>query len=658
MKRLVLGLLVVASTLQGFSKEINIEEAKLVSESFFKATSKADLIVEEAVVFQSNKVPLTYVVNFKPEGWALVSADDRAPAILGYSSKGHFDTKEVKSLPFYFWFKGYADQISALILSNTPEIVHPSWTEIKTSKYTKTVEAVEPLIQVLWNQGAGWNKFCPADVNGPGGHAYAGCVAVAMAQCMSVYQHPTQGYSSHSYNHETYGTQYANFGETTYDWANMENEGATDAVALLLYHLGVSVNMGYAADGSGAMSSSVPGAIKSYFDYSNSAQFISRADYPTEGEWEGILIDQLSKGHPIYYSGDGGDGEAGHAFNIDGVNSNGAFHFNFGWSGSYNGYYFVTSIAPGSYNFTFNQDAVINFMPRDNTPQDISLSNSTVEEGMPTGTVVGKIIVTDETPDDTFTYDISGPIGFDGEQVSVPFAEQEGNLVTTQALDYNYISRYEIIIKATDKTGLSVEKNVFVNIDPNSAPTNINIINSAIYDTTTIGSYIAKLSTVDKDEGDTFTYTFENNENSDLSKDNNKFTISNDSLYSNYDFNNYSNTECNIYIKSKDKKGESVAKVFTLTINKTTGLVYSNLESDIQLYPNPTTDYITISGATENNYIKSIYLYNTVGNLCKVIDVNEKEINIDLSDYHSGVYFMKIKLMNGAHKTIKVIKKN
>ena len=380
MKRLVLSFLVLVNVFQGFSKGVDIEEAKWVAKKYVETLSKADLSVNRAVVFQSNNEVLTYVVNFKPEGWAIVSADDRAPAILGYSNTGHFDTEEVKGLPFYFWFEGYADQISDLISSKAPEIEHSSWTEIKTSKYTKTVTPVLPLIEVEWNQGSGWNAYCPVDANGPGGHAYAGCVAVAMAQCMSVYQHPTQGYGSHSYNHETYGTQYANFGEATYDWANMENTGASDAVAFFLYHLGVSVDMGYDADGSGAFSHDVPEAIKKYFDYSSTAEYISRASYTVEGEWENILIEQLQEGHPIYYSGDGGDGQAGHAFNIDGVNSNGAFHFNFGWSGSYNGYFFLTSITPGSSDFTFDQGAVINFMPRDNAPYDIVLSNNKIEE--------------------------------------------------------------------------------------------------------------------------------------------------------------------------------------------------------------------------------------------------------------------------------------
>ncbi len=61
-------------------------------------------------------------------------------------------------------------------------------TSLKRS--TLEYDTINPFIKVKWNQGAGWNMFCPMDEDGPGGHAYVGCVAVAMAQAMSVYEYP------------------------------------------------------------------------------------------------------------------------------------------------------------------------------------------------------------------------------------------------------------------------------------------------------------------------------------------------------------------------------------------------------------------------------------------------------------------------------------
>ena len=51
----------------------------------------------------------------------------------------------------------------------------------------------------------------------------------------------------HSYNTENYGTLSANFEATTYDWSNMPNalSGSNNAIATLMFHCGVGVEMQY-----------------------------------------------------------------------------------------------------------------------------------------------------------------------------------------------------------------------------------------------------------------------------------------------------------------------------------------------------------------------------------------------------------------------------
>lgn len=95
--------------------------------------------------------------------------------------------------------------------------------------------------------------------------------------------YPTTGQGSYTYTHSTYGEQSVNFGETTYDWDNMPNaisgnssQTSIDAVATLIYHCGVAVNMNYGTDGSGASSTLVPAALIDYFRYAPSASYVSR----------------------------------------------------------------------------------------------------------------------------------------------------------------------------------------------------------------------------------------------------------------------------------------------------------------------------------------------------------------------------------------------
>ena len=474
MKRLLFAFVFVLGALVTGAKEVPMQVAKDFAIKYMAVNGKNGIKSSEISVFQKGDVAYTYIVNFAPEGWALVSADDRVQSVIAYSHTGKFDTVGIKELPFYYWFENYANQIKSVIKTKST-YVHPSWNAQNSS--AKGVKAVEPLINVTWDQGAGWNQSCPVDTRGPGGRVYAGCVAVAMAQCMSVYKHPTTGYGLKQYTHSVYGSQSANFGSTTYNWDLMSNTSANEHVALLLYHLGVSVSMNYGYDGSGAYSSNVPAAISSYFDYSSKSKYIKKSNY-TDTEWQDILVEELQNGRPVYYSGD--DGSSGHAFNIDGVNSQGAFHFNWGWSGGYNGYFVLSSLNPGTHNFTQNQGAVIGFAPRDHKPYGITISNTSVKENLPVNSVVGYLVALDETPDDTHTFEIVSPPDFFGNPSTVPFTVGSNNtMVTTEVLRYSIINMYEIIVKVTDKTGYKYEQNFVVNVlknSPNSVETD-NLVN-------------------------------------------------------------------------------------------------------------------------------------------------------------------------------------
>jgi hypothetical protein len=231
------------------------------------------------------------------------------------------------------------------------------------------VKSVSPLLVTLWDQDWPWNHYCPSDPSGPGGHVYAGCGAVAMAQVMKYWSHPVQGEGQNSYYHPDYGTQSANFGATTYDWANMSNTNATSASKTLLYHCGVAIYMDYGPNGSGAYPSDLVPAFENFFRYDNDANFKWK-QYYASSTWENLVRTELDNGRPLVYIG---YGTGGHAFNLDGYQGTNHFHFNWGWSGYYNGYYYLNDLTPGGYNFTNDQGGVFNLFPEpgsDTTPPD------------------------------------------------------------------------------------------------------------------------------------------------------------------------------------------------------------------------------------------------------------------------------------------------
>ena len=97
-----------------------------------------------------------------------------------------------------------------------------------------------------------FNLQCPYDNNGPGDHAVVGCAAVGMGQLMHYWQHQQVGIGSHSYAHFNYGFIEADFENTNYNFSNMEDLTGNDDVQQLLFHAGVSVEMDYGPQGSGA----------------------------------------------------------------------------------------------------------------------------------------------------------------------------------------------------------------------------------------------------------------------------------------------------------------------------------------------------------------------------------------------------------------------
>jgi hypothetical protein len=455
MNRILLSFALILFSLSASANyTVSESDAQKYANNFMSIYSKNELSEAQITHFNgtSSKTVVAYIINYYPEGWIIISADKRVVPVLAYSKEGEFVIEGLDALPFYFWFEQYQKEIEWIKSSKISQI-HPDWTSLKTPIKSS---AVEPLIKAKWNQNQGWNQFCPEDAAGPGGRVYAGCVAVAMGQAMSVYKHPNKGVGSKNF-YSPFGTLTANFGETQYKWNLMSNTQANEHSALLLYHLGISVDMGYSASGSGAFSASVPGALKTYFDYSKDVKIVAKNNYSDEA-WQSLMANELLAGRPVYYSGNSGTGQAGHAFNLDGTDGGGRFHFNWGWSGSYDGYYFLSSLTPGNNIFTVSQQAVINISLRNHNPTDLFLSNNIIDEGLPAGSVVGTITVEDDTPNDSHTFTVRGQENIFGFISPVPFDIENNKLITTEKLDFKITKSYNIVIEVVDMQGNVFEK--------------------------------------------------------------------------------------------------------------------------------------------------------------------------------------------------------
>ena len=371
MKKLSLALvLLLTSFLEGFSQdhfEINAQQAFQMAQSFLQTRSKlpsGDL----TLVKQSN----IFVYDIGDQGFVIISGDKVLPPILGYSLTGSFPSLEDAPEHFSSWIHHYEEMIDFAHekdLKPEPSILK-AWEEASHGVFgNREATSIDPLITTFWNQDCFYNEYCPYtggsgwwDGGGPCGHTYAGCVACAMAQVMKYWNHPAQGYGSHSYTHATYGVQTADFGNTVYHWDQMPSMiySHNDAIATLMYHCGVSVDMNYGPDGSGAQSAAVETALRSYFGYCG-AKYREKSKY-THENWIAMLKAELDLLHPMYYSGS--SGSAGHAFVCDGYDDNDLFHFNFGWSGSGDSFYSLYDVN----GYAGNQAVVLNIIPMDIRP--------------------------------------------------------------------------------------------------------------------------------------------------------------------------------------------------------------------------------------------------------------------------------------------------
>ena len=430
MRRILLlsvSLLLAVTTV--FAERVSQADAALVANNFMNPTSVSGVkkaparpMVLKAAAADDNQF---YVYeNASGEGWVMVAADDAITPILAYSKTGTFKT-ENQPANVKTWLGKYDTFIKKVeedgLVAN--EETSAMWNRLRKSPPSTPGGnvVVDMLVQTQWDQDDPYWKLTPGSGSDK---AYTGCVATAMAQVMKYWEWPKKGTGSHTYqpvmdifdNDDNYlrtdtiypGFLTVKFGETTYDWDNMLNKytsSATpaqeNAVATLMYHCGVSAEMQYggdAYDGSGTYTinygdwddpTCAQNSFPKYFGYKRDGltsyyrdgytyQGTKYYDSWTDAAWTAMIKGELDKHHPIMYDGSGKKG--GHSFICDGYDDQNYFHFNWGWSGSNDGWYKLDNLVPGSggagggsYNFTNTQGVIIGIVP-DKTFADVTIT--------------------------------------------------------------------------------------------------------------------------------------------------------------------------------------------------------------------------------------------------------------------------------------------
>ena len=241
---------------------------------------------EPAIIVYTHKMPRSnraafYIVNVGDDAFVLVSADDVAQQVLGYSFSKNFPVGadgSVKLPPHVkSFFDDLAAQMEAAANGETNGVAKVK--RMSNRRAASLPTSVDPLLTTTWDQGQYYNALCPEDVNGPDGHVWAGCVATAMAQIVKFWGNPMQGRGTHGYN-SNFGWLEVNFEDSNFDYATMPNEltaestaAQINAVATLMYQCGVACNMAYGAMESSSFDVDARAGLINFFRFSPDMSF-------------------------------------------------------------------------------------------------------------------------------------------------------------------------------------------------------------------------------------------------------------------------------------------------------------------------------------------------------------------------------------------------
>lgn len=385
MKKFLSFIAVLAITIVTQATPRTAEEALRIAQSFITevpslangksvrlslaTTIHAETKLRNAATGESS--PAYYICSIGDNnGFVVVSGDDRFKEVLGYTTSGNADSAEMPD-GLKYWLDFLASEMQAA------QKYYDANGTVRTATVDEnsynTLTSVTPLVKTKWDQSTPFNDLCPMTTDG---RAVTGCVATGMAQIMKYHEAPTKGIGSHT--NAYFSSCTADFGNTVYDWANMCNEygaEATDAqknaVATLMYHCGVATDMKYSAYDSATPSIYAGMALVNYFGYNPNMHYEGR-DYMSAEAWKALLLSELQDGRPLVYSGHTSEtGGAGHFFVCDGYDANtGMFHFNWGWGGTYDGYYELSALEPGiggigagTGEFNYLQGTIVGMQP-------------------------------------------------------------------------------------------------------------------------------------------------------------------------------------------------------------------------------------------------------------------------------------------------------
>lgn len=357
-------------------------------------------VVDHTEVLSAQGKPLAYVYHLSPTGFIVISARDELPPLIAYSDNGSFHAADGSRI--------LAEMISTDI-SNRLEYLtrtdHEAWERALSADFLSSIRnARNYLLSTNWTQNYPYNMMCPMDLV-TNQRSIAGCPAIAMGQIVNYLQalNGTRLNDTDDYYHNYAGRSY---------WIDNDHDalgfpsftglnGYLDEInyrfrydlplsdslkAALVFASGTALKQVYTSAGSGTFAVNQAYAAFQRFGFSD-CELIS-LDSP---ELYIRMASNIQQGFPVHLAVVTPAWDAGHNVVVDGYNDEGYFHLNFGWGGSYNGWYLLPSQIP--YSLTVIEGAIVDIFPKQfisSLPDEITLQ---------TGQATNLMIINQESRD-------------------------------------------------------------------------------------------------------------------------------------------------------------------------------------------------------------------------------------------------------------------
>ncbi|WP_025741786.1 C10 family peptidase [Aquimarina pacifica] len=325
-----------------------------------------------------NGDPSFYIVNYQDGGYIMISADNRLEPIraFSYNEKFPFNSDDMPS-GLIHWLSQTTDMVHDVRILDEEQTVSvaQAWNicelqatlavtriaecEDPNPSCQNSSETVGPLMTTEWGQGGLYNDLVQFE-NCTTGTAPTGCVATAMAQVMRFHESPAN-----------------------YNWDAMPDNSGSNATAILMRDIGNAVSMEYTCTTSGANMNNAAVALMANFGYQSvSYTGFDRDDVIQQIRWRRpvILSGYRTKDEDCFLWWCSSSYSNGHAWVSDGFRkykrcnyddygnlySTSTYyylHMNWGWDGSENGFYNWNDWSPGTRDYQYKKEMIINIRP-------------------------------------------------------------------------------------------------------------------------------------------------------------------------------------------------------------------------------------------------------------------------------------------------------